>query len=111
MQILQRLPWMSKPLFGGKSLAEAQKNKVSGWFKIDLLRLLGYAMILMGVGILFASYIYVPLNVWHGAAWNPLTWTWDFSHAYKNGWLGIIPLVIGVVIYLAARTMKPKTTE
>jgi hypothetical protein len=102
---------MSKHLFGGKSLAEAQKNKVSGWFKIDLLRLLGYAMILMGVAILFASYVYVPLNVWHGAAWNPLTWTWDFSHAYKNGWLGVIPLVIGVVIYLAARTMKPKAKE
>jgi hypothetical protein len=105
---------VSKNIFlgGSGSLAEkvqGQKSQVSTWVKTDLIRWIGATMIIMGVGILFASYIYVPLNVWHGAAWNPATWTWDPAHAYKNGWLGVIPLVIGVVIYMAARTMKPKT--
>ena len=94
-----------------KKEIQSQKVQTSTWVKTELLRWIGLTLIIMGAAIIFASYVYVPLNVWHGQAWNPLTWTWNFSHAYKNGWLGIIPLVAGAVIYGATKIMKPGAKE
>ena len=93
-----------------ESLAEAQVKQSPGTLKIDLLRWIGIALIAMGAMILFSSYIYVPLDVWSGGApWNPATWQYHWGIAYQNGWLGVIPLIVGIVLYAAGKMMKPKT--
>ncbi len=74
-----------------------------------IVRWLGILLIAMGAVILFSSYIYVPLDVWSGGApWNPATWQYHWGVAYAGGWLGVIPLVIGAVMYVAGVMMKPK---
>jgi len=89
-------------------LAEAEKPKESTTGFI--LRWGGILLIAIGITVLFTSYLYVPLDVWSGGApWNPATWQYHVGSVYyANGWLGIIPLVIGVVMYVAGKMMKPK---
>lgn len=95
-----------------ESLAEARSEAKpsSSVFKSSVLGWIGIALIVLGGTILFTSYVYVPLDVWSGGApWDPTTWQYHFGSSYfAGGWVGVIPLVAGIVIYLAARMMKPK---
>ena len=88
-------------------MAEAKQK--SNTFKSDILGWIGILLMAMGALILFSSYIYVPLDVWSGGApWNPATWQYHWGVAYAGGWLGVIPLIVGAVLYVAAMMMKPK---
>ncbi|OGD46633.1 hypothetical protein A3K70_03780 [Candidatus Bathyarchaeota archaeon RBG_16_48_13] len=89
-----------------EKLAEAKK---SGWKMNDIVRWIGILLIAVGAMVLFSSYVYVPLDVWSGGApWNPATWQYHWGMAYANGWMGVIPLVVGAVMYVAGVMMKPK---
>jgi len=80
----------------------AEKETKPSTFAHDLFRWFGILMIAMGCMILFSSYIYIPLDYW---VWP---WQYHWGRSYAGGWLGAPTAVVGVVVYVIAKWIRPR---